>query len=228
MRILTVCAAALLLQSPASSGPQPGWVSSFTVDKSTLRSSGTNPYFVLEPGHSSTLSHGKRQLIISVTSRTKRVDGVETRVVEEIETDGGRPVESSRNYFAIDPKTLDVYYFGEDVDIYSKGRVVSHEGAWLSGVNGARFGLAMPGAPRVGQAYYQEIAPGLAMDRAKILSLTDSIRTPSRRFTNVLRVEETTQLEPGKEYKRYARGFGIIQDGDLEIVTGKFPIPGRR
>jgi hypothetical protein len=70
-------------------------------------------------------------------NETKVVDGVETRVVEENESDKGKPVEISRNYFALDKQTGDVYYFGEDVDIYKDGKVSSHEGAWLAGVHGA-------------------------------------------------------------------------------------------
>ena len=78
-----------------------------------------------------------------------------------------RPVEISRNYFAISKRTNDVYYFGEDVDIYKASKVSSHEGAWLAGVKGARFGLAMPGVPTLKAKYYQELAPGVAMDRAE-------------------------------------------------------------
>ena len=45
----------------------------------------------------------------------------------------------------------------------------NHKGAWLADKNdknGAKAGLMMPGKPKVGMKYYQEIAPGVAMDRA--------------------------------------------------------------
>jgi hypothetical protein len=58
-------------------------------------------------------------------------------------------------------------YSGEDVDVYKNGKVVEHEGAWLHGSKGATLGLLVPGAPVVGQRYYQEVAPGVAMDRRK-------------------------------------------------------------
>src|SRR5947207_1061918 len=80
-------------------------------------------------------------------------DGVTTRVVEEREEAGGSPKEVSRNYFAIDRRTGDVYYFGEDVDVYKGGKVASHPGGWHSGLQGARFGLFIPSAPKAGDRF---------------------------------------------------------------------------
>jgi Concanavalin A-like lectin/glucanases superfamily len=56
---------------------------------------------------------GLGELTITVLNETKMVDGVETRVVEERETKGGKLKEVSRNYFAISKRTNDVFYFGE-------------------------------------------------------------------------------------------------------------------
>ncbi len=72
----------------------------------------------------------------------------------------GRLAELTKDYFAIDVSTNDVYYFGEDVEVCKNGKVVNRKGRWLSGMNGAKFGLYMPGKPNVGMNYYQEIAPG--------------------------------------------------------------------
>src|SRR5262249_39811573 len=146
-------------------------------------------------------------LTITVLAETRSVDGVETRVVEERESKGGELVEVSRNFFAISKRLNDVYYFGEEVDIYKGGKVVSHEGAWLSGVSGAKFGLATPGSPLLGARYYQEIAPDVAMDRAEVVSLTETMETPAGKFTDVLKTIETTPLEPEtRESKYYAAG----------------------
>ena len=120
------------------------WTAEFTVDKDDLASIGRNSYFMLEPGYTLVLEGGGERLVITVLNETVVVDGVETRVVEERETRGGKLVEISRNYYAIDARTGDAYYFGEDVDMYSGGQISSHGGAWLSGVGDARFGLMMP------------------------------------------------------------------------------------
>jgi hypothetical protein len=195
------------------------WITEFAVGKRELSPTGRNPYFILEPGYQLVFEEGKEQLVITVLDETKMVDGVLTRVVEERETKGGKLVEVSRNYFAISQLTNDVFYFGEDVDIYKSGQIVGHEGAWLSGVNGARFGLMMPGQVRLQIRYYQEIAPQVAMDRAVIVSLSETVRTSAGEFKNCLKIEETTPLEPGvREYKYYAAGVGLIQDGALKLV----------
>src|SRR5262245_55694873 len=197
----------------------PGWTAKFDVQRGELASTGRNPYFVLEPGYVLTLEDGRTRLVVSVLNETKLVDGVQTRVVEERESKDNQPVEVSRNYFAISTRNNAVYYFGEDVDMYKNGKVTGHEGAWLAGVNGARFGLAMPGAPELRARYYQEIAPKIAMDRGEIVSLTEKLRVPAGAFTDVLKIAETTPLEPGvKEYKFYGRGIGLLQDGSLKLV----------
>jgi len=200
------------------------WTRDFGIDKSDLSSTGSNPYFILEPGYQLVFEDEDAQLIITVLNETKIVDQVETRVVEERESEKGKLVEISRNYFAISKSTNSVFYFGEDCDIYnSKGAVVSHEGGWLAGVDSVEAGLMMPGLPLLGARYYQEIAPGVAMDRAEIVSMSDKIKVPAGNFENVLKIEETTPLEPSeKEYKLYARGIGLLKDGSLELVQYSF------
>jgi hypothetical protein len=216
---VTAVALAITLTGMTATQAEQTWTDQFAVERGELVSSGRNPFFVLEPGYRLTLQDGDERLVITVLTDTKVVDGIETRVVEERESKGDALVEVSRNYFAISKRTNSVFYFGEDVDIYKNGKVTTHEGGWLAGVNGARFGLAMPGQPLVGGRYYQEIAPGVALDRAQIVSMTGTLKTPAGTFTNVLRVEETTPLERGaREYKLYAPGVGLLQDESLRLV----------
>lgn len=201
---------------------EPAFTETFRVDKSEWASTGANPYFSLEPG-TFLILEGKEgdeeiKLTITVLNETKVVDGVETRIVEEREEEGGELIEVSRNFFAISKKTNSVYYFGEEVDMYKDGKVINHNGAWESGKDGARFGLMMPGTPMLGARYYQEIAPGVAMDRAVISSLTGTLETPAGKFENCLVSEESTPLEPGRESKIYAPGIGLIQDASLKLT----------
>lgn len=200
------------------------WQEVFDEADGDLASSGANPYFILEPGYTLELEGKEKgktlRLAIKVLDETKQVGTVTTRVVEERESLDGQPVEVSRNYFAISKQTGSVYYFGEDVDVYRAGKVVSHEGAWLAGKNGARYGMMMPGKAERGLRHYQEQAPGVAMDRAEIVSTTETLQTPAGKFEKVLKVEETTPLERGaKEYKYYAPRVGLIQDGDARLVN---------
>jgi hypothetical protein len=198
------------------------FTTSFCVKKSELSSVGTNPFFILRPGYQLVLKgieDGKPTVLtISVLPETKVVDGVKTRVVEEREVAEGKIVEISRNYYAISGRTNDIFYFGEESDAYKDGKMVSREGSWLSGENGAKFGLMMPGTPLLGARYQQENAPKVALDRAEIVGLNEAFSTPAGKFGDCLKTEESSGLEGGKEYKLYVPGIGLIQDGGLRLV----------
>jgi uncharacterized membrane protein YkoI len=193
---------------------------SFDVDKATLADKGRAKYFILEPGYKLTFKNGIDTLIITVTEETKVVDGVKCRIIEERETKTGKLEEVSRNYFALDPKTGDVYYFGETVDMYdtTTGKVKGHEGSWESGKDGAKFGLMIPGRPMIGMRYNQEVAPKVAMDRAEIVSTTDEIKVPAGIFKNCVRTKESSALEEGYEEKVYAPDVGLVKDAEFELA----------
>ena len=200
------------------------WMSSFNLEKCDFVSTGENKYFILKPGYQVTLEgeeDGEElKLVMTVLNETKIVNGIETRVVEEKETEGGNLVEISRNYFALCKPTNNAIYFGEDVDIYKNGEKVSQEGAWLAGQNDSKAGMIMPGKVEVGLKYYQEIAPGVAEDRARIVSVNGSMVTPAGTFDQVLKTEETNPLEPEeKEFKFYAPGIGLIQEEAIKLVN---------
>jgi uncharacterized membrane protein YkoI len=196
----------------------------FDVDKDALLDSGSNRYMVLQPGYKLVLADGKDTLTITVLDDTKVVDGVKTRVVEERETEGGKLAEVSRNYFAFDKATRDIYYFGEEVDAYdAAGNVKGHEGSWLSGTNGATFGLIMPGKPKVGGRYYQELAPKAAMDRAEVVSIAEKVKVPAGTYEDCLKTRESSGLEKGSEEKLYAPGIGLLKDGGFRLATIEKP-----
>ncbi|MBS1858333.1 MAG: hypothetical protein JST11_23380 [Acidobacteria bacterium] len=181
---------------------------------------GSNPYFNLTPGYRLFYRHGNETDTLTVLAETRFIDGVETRAIEDRETRNGALIELTRDYYAIDPATNDVYYFGEDVDVYRNGKVVGHEGSWLSGVKGAKFGLMMPGRPKRGQRFYQEQAPGVGMDRAEIVSVDEKVVTPAGTFDHCIHVVETSPLEPAaKDHKWYAAGIGQVRDEDLLLVA---------
>jgi len=201
----------------------------FDVERKSLGLAGHNPYFPLTTGLKLHLTDGTQTVVFSVLDETKVVDGVETRVVEEYETRDGELIEISRNYYAIDKVKGDVYYFGEDVDIYENGKVVSNDGAWLSGMNGAKFALMMPGKPTVGDRFYLEMAPG-AVERVEIASVDATIETPAQSFSNVVHAMEYDELDGGTSQKWYAPGIGMVGDDDMRAVKVELPTdsPGRQ
>jgi uncharacterized membrane protein YkoI len=204
------------------------WIDTFDLDECNFLSTGENEYFILKPGYQLILEgydedSNSVELVITVLNTTRTIDGVDTRVMEEKESVNGVVEEISWNFFAFCEQTKDIYYFGEEVDIYDEGEVVSHDGAWIAGSEDARAGIMMPGTIQIGYRYYQEVAPDIAMDRAEILSDEETLQTPAGTFTTVLKVEESTPLEPGAtEYKFHAPGIGLIKDEELLLTQYSF------
>ena len=237
--VTTVCMLAALASpasrmsaAPAAQRAQP-WIESFPVNVKELVTEGESPYFILKPGYQLTLEGrggGKAgQLVITVLADVVNIGGIDTRVVEERETSGGQLAEVSRNFFAIHPETKDVFYFGEEVDTYKNGKLDGHEGAWRHGANNARFGLMMPGTPSAGQRFYQELAPKVAMDRIEIISVSEKSTTPAGVFERCVKARETTPLERFvRDYKVYAPGIGMVEDGPLKLVSHKYVQPASR
>ena len=224
----------------AASNKNKGFTDSFMMETCDgFSSTGENPYFILNPGYQLTLDgiDKKQNIHLTITvlsgpsgTRTFNnldigggvVTDVVTRIVEERETINGLLAEVSRNYFAICDRTNSVFYFGEDVDIYDETgtTVISHEGSWLAGSNGARAGIVMPGVILLGGKYYQEIASGVAMDRAEIISMTEAVQVPAGTFANCLETYETSAIDKkAKGYKFYAPGIGLVKDDVLELTS---------
>jgi hypothetical protein len=195
---------------------------SYRAENCTFSSTGRNPFFILEPNYQLVLSGedagDAAELTITVLNETREVNGTQTRVVEERESEGGELVEISRNFFAICEETNSVFYFGEEVDIYENGNIVGHEGAWRAGDDANRPGIIMPGTILLGARYYQEIAPNIAEDRAEIIGMGGIVHTPTGDFMDTLITRETTAREPSVvELKYYAAGIGLIQEEDLKL-----------
>jgi hypothetical protein len=157
---------------------------------------------------------------VTVTDRTKVIDGVETRIVTEREEKDGALTEISQNYEAVSTRTNNVYYFGEDATQYRDGQVVGHRGSWHAGENGATFGMLMPGVPLLGAKFLQENAPPIALDRSQIVEGHVTIDTPAGILKNCLRVYDTDGLDPQAppENKIYCHGIGNVVDEELTVV----------
>jgi hypothetical protein len=225
--IKSIVVATAMLAAPTavaqSKGANSSWQEEFGISKCNLLTTGRNPYLVLEPGFQLVLEGGDTKLQITVLNETKMVDGVNTRVVEEKEWKDGKLYEIARNYFAFCEQTKDVFYFGEDVDFYENGKVVKHDGTWHAGRNGSRAGLIMPGNPKLKMKYYQEIAPGVAMDRAEIISLDETCKTPAGTFSKCMKVKEGSAIDlTASEHKYFAPAIGLIRDENLRLVKYGF------
>ena len=176
----TLCTTAALLTALIFA--EAGWRDRFDVNKADLLPTGTNAYITMQPGRVLKLKHGLDTLTVTILPDTQVIDGITAGVLEERETRNGQLAEVSRNFMATHRTTGDVYYLGEDVDNYKNGKIANHESAWRAGAQGARFGLMIPATPTVGQKFYQEIAPKVAMDRVEVVSTNETVTTPAGTF----------------------------------------------
>jgi hypothetical protein len=170
-----------------------------------------NPYWPMAPGSKWEYRSKEERIVVSVTGKKKKVEGIEARVLRDTVTDTkGDLVEVTDDWYAQDTAG-NVWYLGEDTKEYKNGKVVSTSGSWENGVDGAEAGIIMPAEPRVGVSYRQEYYKGEAEDRAKVLSVDAQVTVPFGTYDNVVETQETTPLEPNAvEHKFYAKSVGAV------------------
>lgn len=236
MRSIVMVTAALLIGLSFAPGTllAVGFTRDFRLEECTWANQGSkNPYFILKPGRKLFYEGEDEEgaeisLRITVKKKTETITfesaggeqvTVEARIVEEREWEDGELIEVSRNWFARCKETSDTYYFGEDVDIYEDGEIVSHDGAWRAGVDGAQPGIIMPGTYLLGAQYLQEVAPEVAMDRARHIEMNLSVSVQAGEFDDCVAVKETSPLDAGaKSFKIYCPGVGLVIDDVAELV----------
>ena len=158
---------------------------------------------------------------VTVTNRTKVIDGIEARVVHDLVSRGGEPVEDTYDWYAQD-SAGNVWYLGEDTREYKNGKVSSTAGSWEAGVKGAEAGVAMPADPQPGQSYREELLNGEAEDVAKITGNDAKVSVPFGSYDQVVTTANTTPLEPNVlERKFYAPGIGSVREDLLSGGHGR-------
>jgi hypothetical protein len=174
-----------------------------------------NPYYTLMPGtiftYQTDTEDGTEKNIVIVTDETKEILGINATVVWDRVWLEDELTEETFDWFAQD-KQGNVWYLGEDSKEYENGKVVSTEGSWEAGVDGAKPGIIMEADPQVGDQYRQEYYAGHAEDQAEVVSLNETVKVPFGTFTDCLQTRESTPLEPttGDEDKYYCTDVGGV------------------
>ena len=176
-----------------------------------------NPYWPMRPGsrwvYGETDTEGTRQkVVVTVTHKTKRIaNGVTARVIRDVVTENGVPVEITDDWYAQDERG-NIWYLGEAVRNYENGKLVDRAGSFEAGVDGAQAGVVMPADPVPGLSYRQEYYKGHAEDKAAIVTVgQEQVEVPFGHFTRVLMTRDLVPTEPKvQELKFYARGVGPL------------------
>ena len=136
------------------------------------------------------------------TSEGPDVQGVATTAVLAVTTTpDGRATEVS-----------DLYAQDEAGNVWWFGRL----GEWQAGENGARAGLVMAAAPRIGDGYREAYAAGVVDRRAEVADLDDSRDLPAGEFDDLLTIVTTSPLTGAVERAYYARGVGLVAAEKVE------------
>jgi hypothetical protein len=201
---------------PSSAGQLPQGDEPVDLDPADFTVDITNRYWPMEPGDRwvSTETDGEGEALrveVTVEDRTHTVaSGIEARVVHDLVTRDGATVEDTVDWYAQDADG-NVWYLGEETAEYENGKVVSTEGSWEAGVDGAQPGIAVPADPRPGTTYRQEYLAGEAEDQGEVLSTSEQVEVPTGRYTDALMTRDTTALEPDvAELKFYVPGIGPV------------------
>jgi hypothetical protein len=199
-----------------------------------------NPYFPLVKGYQWVYDisdpAGAQTDTMIVTGRTKLIEGVTCLVVTDQVAEEGVVTEDTDDWYAQD-KDGNVWYCGEisktletfEGDKPEVPELVDIEGSWKTGREGAKPGILIEFAPKVGDVFRQEFELGTAEDAAEVKSTTDSTQAAPKAGVSCsgdcLETREFSSLEPDtEEFKYYKPGVGQIVgvEGDIRTELVKF------
>ena len=154
------------------------------------------------------------------TFETKTIAGIETLVVRDTAYEDGILVEDTLDWYAQDDDG-NVWYMGEIATNYNyddEGEFTGtdFDGSWQAGVDGAAPGWIMRANPKPGDSYFQEFYPGVAVDEGEVIARGLSVETEFGSFDHVLKIRDTSSLEPGVgAFKYFAPGVGQVLEEEF-------------
>jgi hypothetical protein len=159
---------------------------------------------------------------VTVIHDTKTILGVTCVVVHDVVKEKGIVKEEAFDWYAQDAGG-NVWYFGEATKEFKPNGKVDTEGSWEAGVKGAAPGMIMQAAPAVGEPYRQEYDRGHAEDMGQIVGVNESTTVPFGSFTGCVKTKDWSMLEPGHEFKWYAKGVGCVRaesaEGEVSVLV---------
>jgi hypothetical protein len=184
-----------------------------------------NPYFPLVVGNTWVFEGGGETVTVVVTGKTKLIDGVTCRVVNDLVQEDDSVIEDTDDWYA-QHENGDVWYCGEiardfetfEGDDPEEPELVEIEGSFKAGRDGAKPGILVLAAPQVGDVYRQEFHLGNAEDVAEVISTTGTAMVPAASCNgDCVVTRDFTPLEPDALVnKYYAPGVGPILEVDPE------------
>ena len=193
-----------------------------------------NELFPLKPGtewvYEGTVTEAgeavPHRVVFTVSSLTKVIDGVRTRVIWDRDYGDGELEEAELAFFA-QADDGDLWRFGEYPEEFADGVFEGAPNLWITGMAKARAGLYMLDDPEVGDSYEQGLVRPIEFwDIAEVKA--DGLRNcvPVDCYDDVIRIHETSPFDPegGTQTKFYAPDVGLIRIGAIggdaqEVMT---------
>ena len=183
----------------------------------------TNSFFPLVRGttyqYRGQTPQGLETTTIEVLPSTRTLNGVAATEVRDRVYLNGVLIEDTHDWYAQDAAG-NVWYLGEAAKDYENGVVVSTEGSWEWGVDGALPGIIMWSNPaaHVGEEYRQEYYKNQAEDWGKVIAVGQAVTVPYGSFSGCITIEDWVGLEPDQPHgrKTYCSQIGQV----LEVKVG--------
>ncbi len=156
------------------------------------------------------------------TFDTRTIEGVTVVVVRDTAYADGVLVEDTLDWYAQDDDG-NVWYLGEIATNYNyndEGEFIGTDfgGSWEAGVDGAVPGWIMRADPMPGDSYFQEFYAGVAEDEGLVIATGLDIETDFGSFQNVVKILDTSNLEPGVgAFKYFAPGIGLVLEEEVVL-----------
>ena len=84
-------------------------------------------------------------------------------------------------------------------------------------------GSSCPRAPKIGDEFEQERAPGVAEDQSKVIAVDQTVTTPAGTFTGCIKTEDFDPIGDVTEFKYYCPDVGLVkeesEEGQVELVN---------
>jgi hypothetical protein len=241
---LEVCDA--LSDAPHEPAFGPAFAASFVDPREIGDTVDPNPFFPMIPGseriyEKTFVEDGEditETVTTTVTDEIKLIEGIPCLVVRDFEENSEGAGEDTDDWYAQDVDG-NVWYCGEisrefetfEGDDPEEAEILSVDGSWKSGRDGAKAGILIPAAPNVGDVIRQELLYGEAEDVIEIVAIDATESAPGGSCDGTcLKTRDFSPLEPGnEENKFYAPGIGLIVEIDpasgerLEIIGLNLP-----
>lgn len=195
----------------------------FEIKQENFVSGVNNPYFTLTPGRKFYYDGASPEGIkihkeILATDHKREIAGVETLATWTREWHDNSLVSDSKNWYAQD-KEGNVWWFGENKQDIFGGTIKSKSSEWLAGVNNAKAGIIVPGAPKSGDPIAVAFN-GIDQEKAEVLAVGESVQVPRGQLKDCLKIGDYSAGDsPSDTQQYYCKETGNLS---VELIPDTF------